>query len=129
MGVLKLFVFKENHEHRVVLGKCVKTAQEGRVRKRKLTLHFQVSRTLGISGGKRHLACLRHFAVVQDQSVFGTVLHDLNVLQMADKLQHFSKKTRTQEKVIRARLWSIHFHLLANERSNILILHILTLTG
>lgn len=54
-----------------------------RGRKWKLTLHFQVSRALGVGGSKRHLARLRDFAVVQDQSVFGSVLHDLNVLRMA----------------------------------------------
>lgn len=57
----------------------------------KLTLHSQVSRALGISSREGDLSGLRHSAVVQDQSVFGTVLHNLNVLQTANKLQHFSK--------------------------------------
>lgn len=69
-----------------------------------LTLHFQVSRRLGVGGAEGHLACLRHFAVVQDQSVFGPVLHDLNVLQGAAKTSAFHSKHERYRKSQRSNL-------------------------
>lgn len=68
----------------------------------KLTLHFQVSRTFGISSSEHDLAGLRYSAVVQDQSMFGTVLHDFNILQMANK--RFQQNCESERNVMRTQL-------------------------
>lgn len=44
------------------------------------TFDLQVSGTLGVGGGVRHLARHGHFTVVQDEGVFASLLDDVNVL-------------------------------------------------
>lgn len=44
------------------------------------TFDLQVSRTLGVGGGIRHLARHGDFTVIQDQCVFAALLDDVNIL-------------------------------------------------
>lgn len=63
-------------------------------RKQRLTLDFQVSGAFGVGGSKNHLTGVRNFAVVQDQSVFGPILHDLNFLHIGPQISGSQQKNK-----------------------------------
>ena len=51
-----------------------------------LTFDLQVGGTLGVGGGVRHLARHGHLAVVEDESVFSSLLDDVHILSHTHEL-------------------------------------------